>query len=78
MGRHHSPTVNPALAAALVAARERAGKTQTQVAEALGVDVATIGNWEAARTEPKHSQLARLVLFYGVPPAAMFGSVVNG
>ena len=36
----------------LMKLRERAGKTQRQVAEAVGVTVQTVSNWETGRRIP--------------------------
>jgi transcriptional regulator with XRE-family HTH domain len=40
-------------------ARERAGLTQRQLAEAIGVDRKTVGNWESGASSPR-SSLARI------------------
>lgn len=36
----------------LMKLRERTGKTQRQVAEAVGVTVQTVSNWETGRRKP--------------------------
>lgn len=40
----------------LIAARKRAGKSQEQVAEAVGVDRTTIGKWERGESSPQPHQ----------------------
>jgi transcriptional regulator with XRE-family HTH domain len=72
MARHRSKATSQALAQALVQAREAAGKTQKDAATAAGVDVDTIGAWEAARTDPKCCQVLALALFYGTAPSGLF------
>jgi transcriptional regulator with XRE-family HTH domain len=46
--------------------RERAGKSQAQTAEAAGVPVATLRNWEYGRREPLLSAAGRLAAALGV------------
>ncbi len=41
----------------LVAARESAGMTQTQLAHRLGVKLQTLRNWEEDRSEPRANKL---------------------
>ncbi len=41
--------------------RERAGLTQKQMAEKLGVSANTISNWETGRTEPRRSSVQKLL-----------------
>lgn len=67
-------------------ARERAGLTQRQLAEAVGVDRKTVGNWEAGLSSPR-SSLGRLEAVLGAygfvvddgppPPAAGADAVVH-
>lgn len=47
-------------------ARKYAGKTQSESAIVVGVDVGTIRSWEKGETEPKVSQAKKLCNFYGV------------
>lgn len=47
-------------------ARKRAGLTQEEVAERLGVSRQTIGKWEANETLPDIRQSKRLATLYGV------------
>ena len=51
----------------LAAARTNAGLTQTQVAEALGVAISTVRNWETGKFTPKLKQAYALCELYGVP-----------
>lgn len=44
----------------LARAREFAGMSQAQLARRLGVKVATIGNWESDRSEPRANRLQML------------------
>src|SRR5262249_7719715 len=46
--------------------RERAGKSQAQAAEAAGVPVATLRNWEYGRREPLLSAAGKLAGALGV------------
>jgi transcriptional regulator with XRE-family HTH domain len=67
-------------------ARERAGLTQRQLAEAVGVDRKTVGNWEAGLSSPR-SSLGRLEAVLGAhgftvddgppPPATSADAVVH-
>lgn len=60
--------VNPR-ALVLRGGRMRAGLSQSQVARAIGVHVATIGHWERGRqpvTNP--DTIAKLGNLYGIPP----------
>lgn len=51
----------------LAAARTNARYTQKQVAEALGVAISTVRNWEMGITTPNVSQAYALCELYGVP-----------
>jgi transcriptional regulator with XRE-family HTH domain len=48
------------------ALRERAGYTQVALAEALGVDVTTIRNWDGRRRRPRLDTLVALAGVLGV------------
>lgn len=54
------------LGSSLFHARKRAGLTQEEVAERLGVSRQTIGKWEADETLPDIRQSKRLATLYGV------------
>ena len=54
------------LGSSLFHARKRAGVTQEEVAERLGVSRQTIGKWEADETLPDIRQSKRLATLYGV------------
>jgi transcriptional regulator with XRE-family HTH domain len=49
--------------------RERAGLTQQQLADRLGVDQASVSRWEREKGEPGVSQVALLASVLGVPVA---------
>jgi transcriptional regulator with XRE-family HTH domain len=44
------------------------GLLQSQVAEKIGVDALTLGNWERQRTQPEIRFIARIVEFLGYDP----------
>lgn len=44
----------------IVAARKKAGLTQAQVAEALGISDAAVNQWEKGKTFPKTEFLPKL------------------
>jgi len=52
----------------LKGARVNAGITVVKVADLIGVNKATIYNWESGLTEPKAGQIALLVELYGIRP----------
>lgn len=54
------------LGSSLFHARKRAGLTQEEVAERLGVSRQTIGKWEVDETLPDIRQSKRLATLYGV------------
>lgn len=56
----------------LKAARVNADLRQTDVANAIGVDVATIINWEKGKTAPRSDQLKKLCDIYGTPMDFIF------
>ena len=63
----------------LIAARERAGMTQSQVGEALGVSHSTISAWERGynNTQLTLSNLARMCELYALPAHMLFGSGIT-
>lgn len=50
----------------LRAARVNAGYKQSEVAEKLGVNVSTVGNWERCKTYPDVAYALRLCELYGL------------
>jgi transcriptional regulator with XRE-family HTH domain len=48
--------------------REKAGMSQPQLAEAAGVPVASLRNWEQGRRSPRAPAVLRLAKALGVPP----------
>lgn len=56
----------------LAAARVNAGLTQSDVAKALSVGKTTIVSWEKGKSEPKISQMDRLVELYNMPRDYIF------
>lgn len=50
------------------AARERAGKTQEQLASELDVTQAQVSNWESGNALPKTKDIRRVARAYGVRP----------
>lgn len=54
------------------AARVNAGKLQREAAAHIGVDTATIINWESGKTAPRVDQLNALCEYYKVPMDNLF------
>lgn len=54
------------LAANLRAERARARRTQEEVAAAVGVDPATVSNYESGASAPSYETAWRLADYYGV------------
>ena len=52
--------------------REVYGATQEELAKALGVNRATVSNWETGATRATGSNLERLSLFYGIGPESFY------
>ena len=53
--------------------REEAGLTQRQIAEALGVDVSTVRNWEKSRDGVKmFVRVAKLCELFNCQPVDLF------
>ena len=46
-------------------AREKAGITQREVAEEIGVDQSAVSLWETGKTLPRASLLVKLAKLYG-------------
>ena len=57
----------------LAAARTNAGYTQKQVAEALGIAVSTVRNWETGITTPNVAQAYALCELYGGLDLSQYG-----
>lgn len=55
----------------LVAWRTRAGLTQQQLAERLGVRQSAVGNWESGRNDIGRDVLARIGEVLEVPPVEL-------
>ena len=53
--------------------RRDAGVTQQQLADALGVSLATVGNWERGVTYPDAEQVWRCAEVLGCTPNDIFG-----
>lgn len=51
----------------LKAARVNIGLTQAQLAEAVGVNVNTIKNWENGKTFPRQPMIERICEVVGIP-----------
>ena len=47
-------------------AREKAGMTQNEVAQALGVNQSSVSFWESGRNQPRAKQMVKLAKLYGV------------
>lgn len=54
--------------------RKAKGITQPQLAQALGVSLATIQNWEAEKTDMTGYSLAMLCDFFHVSPNEIYGT----
>lgn len=50
----------------LKAARHNVNMTQKEAADAIGVSVATIKNWESGKTFPSQPKIMRICEIYGV------------
>lgn len=58
----------------LKAAREHAGMTQQQVAEAVGASLYSVRKWEQGRNEPDASMLCALADLYGCTTDTLLGT----
>lgn len=54
--------------------RKRRGLTQSQFAEAMGVEQPTVQRWESGSRNPDVSQLLKMAEVLGVPPGVLFES----
>ena len=52
-------------------ARENAGLSQKQLAEALGLDQSAVSNWETGKNEPTLHNLRRMADILGVDPGSL-------
>lgn len=52
--------------------RETRGLSQSDLAEALGVNQSTISNWERGKMEPTIYNVRRIADALGVEPGALF------
>lgn len=71
----------PIIKISLAAARVNAGMTQAEVAKALNVGKNTIVSWEKGNSEPKITQMDKLVELYKIPRDYIFlpiKSIKNG
>ena len=57
-----------ALAANIRVQRKRAGLTQIELAEKLGVSIATLRRWEAGETAPTGTRIIELANLLGISP----------
>jgi transcriptional regulator with XRE-family HTH domain len=55
----------------LSACREHTGYSQAEVAEIIGVDMATVSSWENGKTTPRIEYAQKLSELYEVPMAYM-------
>lgn len=60
------------------AVRERAGRTQSDVAEALGFSVQSVSAWEGGRREPGLRTLANLARYLETTVGAFFPDAEHG
>ena len=56
----------------IAACRVNAGLSQREVAEKIGVSLATITNWESGKTEPDLSELRAISNLPGMPMDYIF------
>jgi transcriptional regulator with XRE-family HTH domain len=57
------------------AARERAGKSQAQIADELGVTQPLIFKWEHDRSHPRTEDVRRVARVYGIKPDLLIPAV---
>lgn len=56
----------------LLAYRKKFGKSQTEIATALGISHVTYGRWENGNNWPDPESLEKLALFYGIRSSNFF------
>lgn len=54
--------------------RESRGKTQRDVAEAIGVTASAVGQWECGARKPRFDKIQALADYFGVQPNYFLGS----
>lgn len=57
-------------------ARRKAGLLQRQVAESLGVSLATVGMWDTGRNMPRANMLPKIANLYGCTVDDLLGDQV--
>lgn len=58
-------------------ARVRAGLTQREAAEKLGITNAAISMWESGKNSPRFKRIKELAALYGVPVSEIMGDGNN-
>lgn len=58
-------------------ARVRAGMTQREAAEKLGITSAAISMWESGKNSPRFKRIKELAALYGVPVSDIMGDGNN-
>ena len=48
--------------------RKRAGLTQIEMAERMGISIATLRRWEAGETSPNGTKISEIAEFLGITP----------
>lgn len=74
--RKVSPDVPPNVGPALAAWRKASHLTQAQIAQAAGVDVSTVHNWERSRSQPLIGHIPRLAAAFQIPSLTLFASMI--
>ncbi len=57
-------------------ARERAKKTQAQIADELGVTQPAVHKWESGDGVPRNEDLRRVAAVYGLDPKRFIAAVI--
>lgn len=52
------------------------GETQTQMAEALGVEQSTVSRWCSGEKRPSKKSMAQIAAYFGVHPLELFAASV--